>query len=121
MSVSFTEKAVFRLRSFVRASSNEESEKGVRLAVVDGGCNGYEYSLDITSKPAADDIIYQQDGVPIYVDAKSAPLLEGISIDFVESLTHSGFQFTNPNATDACGCGKSFSAGDCTPSAVPCT
>jgi iron-sulfur cluster assembly protein len=59
--------------------------------------------------------------VRIYVDSKSAPLLDGVVIDFVESLTQSGFVFSNPNATDTCGCGKSFSAGDCTPAAAPCS
>ena len=119
MSVILTEKAAFRLRNFLRGSA--DSTKGVRLAVIDGGCSGYEYSLDITSKPAVDDLVYEQDKLTIYVDAKSAPLLDGVVVDFVESLTNSGFKFSNPNATDSCGCGKSFSAGDCTPSAVACT
>ena len=120
MSVTLTEKAAFRLRSFLRSSADGNT-KGVRLAVVDGGCSGYEYSLDITSKPAADDLVFEQDKVTIYVDAKSAPLLDGVVVDFVESLTNSGFKFSNPNATDSCGCGKSFTAGDCTPSPVACS
>jgi iron-sulfur cluster assembly protein len=122
MSVILTEKAAFRLRSFIRTSAaDSNTEKGVRLAVIEGGCSGYEYSLDITSKPAADDLVYEQDKLTIYVDSKSAPLLDGVVVDFVESLTNSGFQFSNPNASDSCGCGKSFTAGDCTPSAVPCS
>jgi len=121
MSVILTEKAAFRLRNFLRTSANSNAQKGVRFAVIDGGCSGYEYSLDITSKPAADDIIFEQDKVKIFVDAKSAPLLDGVVVDFIESLTNSGFKFSNPNATDSCGCGKSFSAGNCTPSAVPCS
>ena len=120
MSVTLTEKAAFRLRSFLRGSA-DTSTKGVRLAVVDGGCSGYEYSLDITNKPATDDLVFEQDKLTIYVDAKSAPLLDGVVVDFVESLTNSGFKFTNPNATDSCGCGKSFTAGDCTPSPVACS
>lgn len=122
MSVILTEKAAFRLRSFIRtAAADSNTEKGVRLAVIEGGCSGYEYSLDITSKPGADDLVFEQDKLTIYVDSKSAPLLDGVVVDFVESLTNSGFQFSNPNATDSCGCGKSFTAGDCTPSAVPCS
>lgn len=63
----------------------------------------------------------QQGKLQIYIDAQSAPLLEGVVIDFVDGLLESGFKFSNPNATDTCGCGKSFQAGDCTPAGVPCS
>ena len=123
MTVFLTEKAAFRLRSFVRGSSDDTNQntKGVRVGVVDGGCSGYEYALNIVDNSNPDDFIFEQDKVRIYVDPKSYPLLNGIVIDFVESLTQSGFTFTNPNSTDSCGCGKSFTAGDCTPDAVSCS
>jgi iron-sulfur cluster assembly protein len=119
MTVFLTEKAAFRLRNFLRTEAKENS--GVRVGVVDGGCGGYEYAINIVNQPAVDDLIFEQDRVPIYINPESAPLLEGVIIDFVDSLTQSGFVFTNPNATSTCGCGKSFSAGDCTPSSVPCS
>ena len=122
MTISLTEKAAFRLRSFIKTdASNNPTQKGVRFAAVDGGCSGYEYSLDITSHPQADDLTFTQDKILIYIDRKSAPLLNGMVVDFVESLTQSGFTFSNPNATNTCGCGKSFTAGDCAPEAVPCS
>jgi iron-sulfur cluster assembly protein len=122
MTVTLTEKAAFRLRTFVRAGADETTtEKGVRLAAVDGGCNGFEYSLDIVDRPEADDFTYEQDKINIYLDRQSAPFLNGIIVDFVESLMQAGFTFENPNATDSCGCGKSFSVGEGTPEAVPCT
>ncbi len=122
MTVTLTEKATFRLRSFLRGSADgTATEKGIRVAAVDGGCSGYEYALDIVNGPNADDLVFEQDKIKIYVDPKSAPLLNNIVIDFVESLTQAGFTFENPNATDTCGCGKSFSIGDCTPAAVPCS
>jgi iron-sulfur cluster assembly protein len=121
MSVLLTEKAAFRLRTFLKTAVTETTEKGVRVGVKDGGCSGYEYVLDIVEHPNNDDFVYEQDRLAIYVDPKSDPLINGVVIDFVESLTQSGFVFTNPNATDSCGCGKSFTAGDCTPAATPCT
>lgn len=123
MTVTLTEKAEFRLRGFLRASAPDENgaTKGVRISVKDGGCNGYEYGIDITSKPQPDDLVIEQGKVLVYVDAKSAPLLEGVVIDFVDGVLESGFKFTNPNASDTCGCGKSFKAGDCTPNGVPCS
>ncbi|MEA5514217.1 iron-sulfur cluster assembly accessory protein [Nodularia sp. UHCC 0506] len=123
MAVSLTEKAEFRLRAFLRgsASDNNDAQKGIRVSVKDGGCSGYEYGIDVTSKPQPDDLVIQQGNVLIYVDAKSAPLLDGVVIDFVEGVMESGFKFTNPNASDTCGCGKSFKTDDGTPTGVPCS
>lgn len=123
MTVTLTEKAAFRLRTFIRGSASDSTEiqKGVRLAVVDGGCNGYEYSMNITNSPSSEDLVFEQDKVPIYIDRSSVELLDGVVVDFVESLTQSGFTFKNPNASDTCGCGKSFSKGDCSSKATPCS
>jgi len=124
MTVILTEKAALRLRTFLRASNAENPSappKAVRLAVGDGGCSGYEYKMNITSESAADDLVFEEDKVLFFIDKQSAPLLEGIQIDFIDGLTESGFKFSNPNATDSCGCGKSFKVGDCTPEGVPCS
>ncbi|WP_341525223.1 iron-sulfur cluster assembly accessory protein [Nostoc sp. UHCC 0302] len=123
MTVTLSEKAEFHLRAFLRGSAPDAdgATKGVRISVKDGGCSGYEYAIDITSKPQPDDVVIQQGKVLVYVDAKSAPLLDGVVVDFVEGVMESGFKFINPNATDTCGCGKSFKTGDCTPDAVPCS
>ncbi|MBD6618749.1 iron-sulfur cluster assembly accessory protein [Komarekiella sp. 'clone 1'] len=123
MTVTLSEKAEFHLRAFLRGSAPDANgaTKGVRISVKDGGCSGYEYAIDITSKPQPGDLILQQGKVLVYVDAKSAPLLEGVVVDFVEGVMESGFKFVNPNATDTCGCGKSFKAGDCTPTGTPCS
>ena len=123
MTVTLTEKAEFRLRTFIHGSAHEANAptKGIRISVKDGGCSGYEYAMDVTSSPRPDDLVIQQGKVLVYVDAKSAPLLDGIVVDFVEGVMESGFKFTNPNATDNCSCGKSFKAGDCTPTGIPCS
>jgi iron-sulfur cluster assembly protein len=120
MAVTLTEKAESRLSEFLLDSAKPAPNKGIRVSAKDGGCNGYEYGMEITSSPKPDDVVLSQGNVLIYVDAKSAPLLEGMVIDFVEGVIESGFKFTNPNATNTCSCGKSFSAGDCTPKATPC-
>lgn len=112
MSIVLTEKAEFRLRSFLQGSSagDNHPERGIRVSVQDGGCSGYQYGLNIADSPTQDDLRLQQGKVKIYVDSKSAPLLNGVVIDFVDSLLESGFKFSNPNATDTCGCGQSFSS-----------
>lgn len=121
MTVTLTEKAEFRLRAFLQGSASPSPEKGIRVGVKDGGCNGYEYTIDVANSPRPTDLIEQQGKIPVYIDPQVAPLLQGVVIDFVDSLMESGFKFSNPNATDTCGCGKSFQAGDCTPAATPCS
>ena len=121
MTVFLTEKAEFKLRSFLQGTADRSTSKGIRVGVSDGGCSGYQYTLDVTEAPKADDLIEQQGKVHIYIDPTSAPLINGVVIDFVEGLMESGFKFSNPNATDTCGCGQSFQAGDCTPAGVSCS
>jgi len=122
MTVTLTDIAELRLRTFLRTSDVASSTtRGVRLSVSDGGCNGYEYGLGVVAAPQDGDITFQQGSLNVYVDGNSASLLEGVVVDYVDSLLESGFKFTNPNATDTCGCGKSFQAGDCTPEAAPCS
>ncbi len=122
MSVTLTEKAQYHLRELLlnSVSDSNVSTKGIRLLASSGGCNGYEYGMEITSSPKPNDVVVEQNQVLIYVDAKSAPLLEGMVIDFVEGVIESGFKFSNPNATNTCSCGKSFTAGEFTPEAKPC-
>ncbi|MEM8777606.1 MAG: iron-sulfur cluster assembly accessory protein [Cyanobacteria bacterium P01_G01_bin.49] len=119
MTVTLTEKAAFRLRTFLEGESSKIT--GIRVGVKDGGCNGYEYALNLVNQPNTEDLRFEQENVPIYVDPNNASLLDGVVIDFVDSLTQSGFTFTNPNATDTCGCGKSFSTANCGGQATPCS
>jgi iron-sulfur cluster assembly protein len=123
MTVTLTERAEFRLRAFLLGSapSPNSAHKGIRVSVTDGGCSGYQYALDVTTTPKEDDLILDRGKVRVYIDKQSAPLLQGVVIDYVEGLMESGFKFSNPNATESCGCGQSFKAGDCTPAATPCS
>lgn len=122
MTITLTEKAEFRLRAFIQGSADKDTpEKGIRVGVSDGGCSGYQYTLDIINQPAADDLVFQQGRVRVYIDRQNAPLLEGVVVDYVEGILESGFKFSNPNATETCGCGQSFKAGDCTPTGTPCS
>ncbi|MDX2099449.1 MAG: iron-sulfur cluster assembly accessory protein [Leptolyngbyaceae cyanobacterium bins.59] len=124
MPVVLTEVAELKLRTFIQASNKENGpsdDRGIRISVNDGGCSGYSYGLDIATEPKEGDILQQQGKLRVYIDSSSASLLEGVVIDYVDSLIESGFKFSNPNASSSCGCGQSFSAGDCTPAAQPCT
>ena len=121
MTDTLTELAELRLCTFVRGTPNPTPTRGIRLAVKDGGCNGYEYDIKIANAPNPEDEVTEVGNLKVFVDPQSSPLLEGIVVDYIDSLLESGFKFTNPNATDTCGCGKSFQTGDCGPAGVPCT
>ena len=82
----------------------------LRVAVVGGGCSGYQYGLDFDQAPSDEDIVLQQGEVTILVDQYSAGYLKGTTIDYVDTLNGSGFKFNYHTAKKTCGCGSSFSA-----------
>jgi iron-sulfur cluster assembly protein len=81
---------------------------GIRLAVKGGGCSGLSYHLDYDFPKERDHIIDVLD-IQVLVDRKSAIYLKGITLDFNDGLNDRGFKFINPNASNTCGCGESFS------------
>ena len=84
---------------------------GLRVAVVGGGCSGFQYSLDLEKEGRPDDLVVEVKGVKCYVDPMSSMYLMGVEVDYVEGqFGNSGFAFKNPNAKHTCGCGSSFSA-----------
>lgn len=82
---------------------------GLRLAIRGGGCSGLSYFMDFAEQPQQADIVLDFEGLPVYVDPKSATVLDEVEVDFVEGIQDHGFQFRNPKAKSSCGCGTSFS------------
>jgi iron-sulfur cluster assembly protein len=82
----------------------------LRLFVQGGGCSGLTYGMSFDQEESGDEIAFQSDGLKVVVDKASAPLLDGIKVDFLLGLEASGFKIYNPNAKATCSCGKSFSA-----------
>lgn len=82
---------------------------GLRVAVVTGGCSGYEYALSFTAEPAPDDLVLEIDALRVFVEGSSADKLSGTVLDYVDGLYGGGLKFTNPQAVHTCGCGTSFS------------
>lgn len=83
-------------------------DTGLRLGVIGGGCSGLSYKIEFSSAKEKDSII-ELDGIKIFIDPKSSIYLKGIELDFKDGLNGKGFVFNNPNATNTCGCGESFS------------
>lgn len=92
------------------AKENISPEQGgLRLGVQGGGCSGLSYNIRFDTQPRERDRVYEFDGVRVFVDPKSFIYLNGMTLDYNDSLMQSGFVFTNPNAQKSCGCGSSFS------------
>jgi len=92
----------------VRELGEQEGQMGaLRVFVTGGGCAGFSYGMAF-DEVREDDEVYDQHGIQLVVDRESLPLLDGAVIDYVESLTGSGFTIDNPNAVRSCSCGHSF-------------
>ena len=105
MAIQLTESARKRVRSFL----TRDGGKALRLGVRRTGCSGWAYVVDLVDEIGAEDTIFEHSGVTIVVDKKSLPLVDGTRIDFVAEGLNRTFRFSNPNVTDECGCGESFS------------
>jgi Fe/S biogenesis protein NfuA len=86
----------------ILAAIAEEERKGLglRVAITGKGPAGFRYSLDLVApgENLPDDLVVEEGDFKIFVDKKSAPKLEGSTIDFVIRLQESGFKFDNPNS-----------------------
>ena len=91
------------------ATQPDNAGKFLRVYVEQGGCSGMQYGLVFDEKRDGD-LVCEQNGVAVIVDAFSAPYLRGTSVDFSDELTGGGFKLINPNEKQSFGCGKSFQA-----------
>ena len=105
--IEISEKAAVRLRAL--ASEKGTPNGGLRLGVKGGGCSGLTYFVDWAAAPARLDQVFEREGARVFVDPKSARFLQGTTVEWQQTLMHSGFVFKNPNVKSACGCGESFS------------
>jgi len=101
-----TDKAFNQIRQ-VQLEENDTSP--LRIFIQGGGCSGFNYGFTFDEKQADDDFVLEKDGIKVLVDAMSMSYLEGAEIDYKKDLTSAQFIIKNPNATNTCGCGSSFS------------
>ncbi len=106
MDLTVTDTAINKLLDIMK----QEKKEGhyFRIAVMPGGCSGFSYHFDLEEKPKDDDVVKEKGGLKVVVDPGSLEMLNGASIDYIDSMQGSGFKVDNPNATSSCGCGNSF-------------
>ena len=101
-----TERAAARIAEIAAAAG---SDAALRVAVLAGGCSGFQYRFELDEAAQADDVVIERGGAKVLVDPASLDLLAGAELDYTDELMGSHFSVRNPNAKSACGCGTSFS------------
>jgi iron-sulfur cluster assembly protein len=106
MSISLTPAAAERVRTFM---ASRGQGIGLRLGIKQTGCSGYAYVVSYADEVGAGDVVFDEAGVKVVVDAESLKYVDGTEIDFVRQGLNEAFKFRNPNVKGECGCGESFS------------
>ncbi|MDH5471222.1 MAG: iron-sulfur cluster assembly protein IscA [Gammaproteobacteria bacterium] len=106
MALTITQSAAERVKAYL---DNRGKGIGVRLGVKTSGCSGMAYVIEFVDEVNdAEDVLFEDNGVTIVVDKKSLVYIDGTAIDYGKEGLNEGFKFTNPNESDRCGCGESF-------------
>ncbi len=105
MAIHLSDVAASRVQHFL---DNRGKGIGLRLGVKTTGCSGLAYVMEFVDELREDDEVFESNGIKVVVDRKSLVYLNGTEVDFARVGLQEGFQFNNPNAKNACGCGESF-------------
>jgi iron-sulfur cluster assembly protein len=105
MAISLTSNAAQRVQSYIERRGHG---LGLRVGVRKTGCSGFAYVIDYADAVGEDDLVFDNGGVKVIVDAKSLALIDGTEVDFVRDGLNEAFKFRNPNVKGECGCGESF-------------
>jgi len=105
MGITLSESAADRVTRFLASRGRGV---GVRLGVRTSGCSGLAYVLEFVDEIDEDDEVFEDRGVKVIVDKKSLTYLDGTELDYTKEGLNEGFKFNNPNVTNECGCGESF-------------
>ena len=103
--VMLTDRAARRIREIV---AGDKGASMLRVSIEAGGCTGFQYNFDLVSHRDDSDYIIEKEGAKVVIDEVSLPLIAGSEIDFVDDLIGASFKINNPNASETCGCGVSF-------------
>jgi iron-sulfur cluster assembly accessory protein len=105
--IQLTDTASIKVREIM--SQQNPAPTALRVAVVGGGCSGFSYHMAFDNAENPSDNVYEFEGLKVLVDQMSEMYLDGVQIDYIETIEGAGFKFNNPNVKSTCGCGSSFS------------
>lgn len=104
MAIHLTENAADRVRHFL----GTQGGVGLRLGVKRTGCSGWAYTVELAETASEHDVVFEDRGVKIIVANEALGFLDGTEVDFTEEGLGRTFKFRNPNVSEECGCGESF-------------
>ncbi len=107
MAIMLTKSAADRVQTFL----DKDGGLGLRLGVKKMGCSGWAYTVNLAEDIRKDDVVFENEGVKVVVSQENLDFINGSEIDFVSEGLGMTFKFNNPNATEECGCGESFTIG----------
>ncbi len=105
MAISLSTAAADRVRKHLASRGRG---LGLRFGVKASGCSGWSYAVDYADEARPDDLVFESEGIKVFVDPESLATVDGTRIDLVKQGLNETFQFVNPNARAQCGCGESF-------------
>jgi iron-sulfur cluster assembly protein len=105
MTIALTQSAAERVTSYL---GHRGKGIGLRLGIKKTGCSGYSYVVNYADDVQDSDIVFEDKGVKVVVDAEALPFVDGTEVDFVKNGLNEAFSFRNPNIAGECGCGESF-------------
>lgn len=106
--IQVTLQATAEIKRMIESKKDKAQNLGLRVSVKGGGCSGLSYLIDF-DVPKEKDQVFDFSGLKVYCDPKSFLYLDGMTLDYADTLQDKGFKFVNPNASKTCGCGESFS------------
>ena len=107
MAIMLTKSAADQVQTFL----DKDGGLGLRLGVKKMGCSGWAYTVNLAEDIRKDDVVFENEGVKVVVSQENLDFINGSEIDFVSEGLGMTFKFNNPNATEECGCGESFTIG----------
>jgi iron-sulfur cluster assembly protein len=105
MAITLTPPAAKQIKDSIRRRGHG---LGFRLGTREAGCTGFKYIVDYVEEKRLDDVVFETEGVHVFVQASALAHLDGTIVDYVTEGVNSQFVYRNPNVTDSCGCGESF-------------
>lgn len=107
--ITLTERAAAHVKGFLE---KQENPLGLRVGVKPTGCSGQQYVIETAEAIHEHDKCFESNGIKLIVDEQSMKYLAGTELDFIKEGLNSRFEFNNPNVTDTCGCGESFTVDE---------
>ena len=107
MALSMTDFAIENIAEMFQKNHMKTDESYLRISLQSGGCSGFSYSFEFIDTCTSEDRLFEFGDLRICIDKKSYLFLNGMEIDYEETLFKSGIKLNNPAVTRMCGCGES--------------